>query len=102
MTMSAEDSIGKPAFVRYYENIGTRRLPRLRERRFPSTGKFPAPRLATPRAADWDADGDLDLIVSAREHSHKSIRFPSTGRLVPSRKTCQSIKVSEGWQVFLP
>ncbi len=36
----------------------------LRHAEFPREGTFPRGRLATPRTADWDADGDLDLIVS--------------------------------------
>jgi hypothetical protein len=52
-------------FLRYYENVGTKQKAELRERRFPKQGTFPNHNLAVPRAADWDADGDLDLIVSA-------------------------------------
>ncbi len=33
---------------------------------FPKEGSFPHARLATPRAFDWDDDGDLDLVVSSR------------------------------------
>ncbi len=33
---------------------------------FPRDGSFPNARLATPRAFDWDDDGDLDLVVSSR------------------------------------
>ncbi len=62
------DAEGTEAFLRYYENVGNRRSPRLVERDFPAAGQFPSARLATPRAADWDDDGDLDLIVSAREN----------------------------------
>lgn len=59
-------------FLQYWENTAERTidgaaLPRLRKRPFPGIGKFPAGRLATPRTVDWDGDGDLDLVVSARE-----------------------------------
>jgi hypothetical protein len=55
-------------FLRYYENVGTRQKPVLRERPFPRTGPFPPGSLACPRAVDWDGDGLLDLIVSARKN----------------------------------
>ena len=40
----------------------------LRPIKFPGAGGFPRERLATPRCYDWDDDGDLDLVVSAREN----------------------------------
>ena len=39
--------------------------PRLVQRQFPKTGQFPNSILATPRAADVNGDGLLDLVVSA-------------------------------------
>ncbi len=55
-------------FLQYFENSGSSQEPRLRSRPFPAEGTFPHTHLATPRAYDWDADGDLDLAVSAREN----------------------------------
>ena len=55
-------------FLQFYENLGTRGQPNYQQRPFPIEGDFPHGALATPRAADWDNDGDLDLIVSAREN----------------------------------
>lgn len=70
MPMNGLGGDGEPraaTLLRYYENTGTRASPDLRERTFPAADTFPRASLATPRAADWDDDGDLDLIVSARE-----------------------------------
>lgn len=55
-------------FLQFYENIAGDDRPEYAKRPFPVRGDFPHGALATPRAADWDADGDLDLIVSAREN----------------------------------
>jgi hypothetical protein len=62
------DAVDAGHFLRYFENVGTRKEPRLAERPFPRTGKFPAAALATPRAADLNGDGLLDLVVSAGEN----------------------------------
>ncbi|MCA9174812.1 MAG: VCBS repeat-containing protein [Planctomycetales bacterium] len=57
-------------FLQFYKSRGesgqstkSRRLSRVD---FPGEGTFPRDRLATPRVFDWDGDGDLDLVVSAR------------------------------------
>jgi hypothetical protein len=55
-------------FLLYYENIGSRTTPVLVERPLPAVGTRPHARLATPRLADWDNDGDLDLAASSREN----------------------------------
>jgi hypothetical protein len=54
--------------LRYYENIGTRQQPRLVERPFPKVGRFPNAFMGTPRAADLNGDGLLDLVVSSGEN----------------------------------
>jgi hypothetical protein len=56
------------SFLRYYENAGDRRRPMLRQKDFPREGEFPSGGLATPRAADWNNDGLLDLVVSSRSN----------------------------------
>jgi hypothetical protein len=68
MTAGGGDSSDPEHFLRYWENIGTRREPRLTERPFPRSGKFPNAVLGTPRAVDYNADGLLDLVVSAGEN----------------------------------
>lgn len=55
-------------FLKYYENVGLPGKPDLRLRPFPCEGEFPPPYLSTPRAHDWDDDGDLDLVVSAQSN----------------------------------
>jgi len=68
MSAGGGDDSDAEHFLRYYENVGTRTSPRLVERPFPHTGKFPDANLATPRAIDLDGDGLLDLVVSAGEN----------------------------------
>ncbi len=68
MYVRSADKANEPAMLQYYENLGTRSKPQLVARPFPTNGTMPRARLATPRAVDWDADGDLDLAISAREN----------------------------------
>jgi hypothetical protein len=68
MTASGADSSDPDHFLRYYENTGSRTVPSLNERRFPRRGKFPNAILGTPRIADWNSDGLVDLAVSAGEN----------------------------------
>ncbi len=53
------------AGLRYFENIGTRTVPKLASRTL-DTGKLRPITAATPRAFDWDDDGDFDLVISVR------------------------------------
>jgi hypothetical protein len=68
MTSGGGDSINRDHFLRYFENCGTRTDPRLVEQPFSKVGTFPAAGLGTPRAADLNGDGLLDLVVSAGEN----------------------------------
>ena len=65
MSATGGDQNAGSKFLRYYENVGTRREPRLVERPFPRLGEFPNSVLATPRAVDINGDGLLDLVVSS-------------------------------------
>ena len=58
---------GMRAGIRLFENVGSRTAPKLK------SGDLEARRLrsitlGSPRAFDWDDDGDLDLAISARTH----------------------------------
>jgi FG-GAP-like repeat len=67
MTAGGGDATDVDHFLRYYENTGTRKGPVLAERDFPKVGRFPNGVLATPRPADLNGDGLLDLVVSSSE-----------------------------------
>jgi hypothetical protein len=81
-------------FLRYFENVGTRRHPALRARSFPKDGTFPRAGLATPRAADWDADGDLDLVVSARANLYL---FKNVGTRTSPRFEAHASPLPASW-----
>lgn len=49
----------------YFENAGTRKNPVLTMKPLPRIGKLPE-EIATPSLADWDGDGDLDLMMSTQ------------------------------------
>lgn len=62
--MTAE-SAAAGAPLRLYLNSGTKTEPIFREVPVPVTGKWPVGRLCSPRFADMNADGLLDLVVSS-------------------------------------
>jgi hypothetical protein len=57
-------SVERPAFLRYYLNIGTKTEPRFKEVQLPVRGEAPRLRLPRPSAVDCNGDGLIDLIVS--------------------------------------
>jgi hypothetical protein len=48
----------------YFENVGSRREPRLHARDMPHRGDFPTAALASPRLVDFTGDGLLDIVAS--------------------------------------
>ncbi|MBC8356865.1 MAG: VCBS repeat-containing protein [Planctomycetes bacterium] len=90
-------------FLIYYENASSATQSRFVQKALPAIGNFPRIRLATPRVFDWDADGDLDLVVSSRENlflyenegSPSAPRFRLHSRPVPSRWGISSLGVDQ-------
>jgi FG-GAP-like repeat len=53
------------AGIRYFENIGSKTVPRLKTSELKSERLWSIV-LGSPRAFDWDDDGDFDLVISVR------------------------------------
>ncbi len=60
----SDDARKNYSLLRYYENIGSKTHPILKERPFPKKGNFPSGSMAVPRAVDFGGHGLLDLVVS--------------------------------------
>jgi hypothetical protein len=79
--------------LRFYENVGSRTHPILKERPFPMEGPMPNLNLSVPRAADLNGNGLLDLVVSSGGNiyifynvgTRSSPRFQMTDKPLPSR-----------------
>jgi len=67
MTAGGGDGVSRERFLLYFENVGTRAEPRLHARSLPREGEFPRGALATPRLADFNGDGLLDIVASSGE-----------------------------------
>ena len=76
MTAGGGDSVSSEKFLFFFENIGTRSQPRLHAKRFPRRGEFPQAALATPRLADFNRDGLVDIVASSGERIYF---FPNVG-----------------------
>lgn len=81
-------------FLLYYENTGSREKPVLSRRSFPMTGERPRARLATPRAYDFDHDGDLDLVVSASRYIYL---YENTGTKQAPRFAVHAKHIAVPW-----
>lgn len=66
----------RQAMLRYYRNVGSPSEAKLTEIPLPHRGELPVAGLATPRAADLNGDGLLDLVVSA---GNRIYQYPNVG-----------------------
>ena len=66
MTKGGGGSASTDHFLHYFENTGSRAKPVFTKKPFPKEGTFPRSSYGTPRGADLNNDGVLDLILSAR------------------------------------
>jgi hypothetical protein len=64
----------------YYENVGTKEAPELRQVPFPLEGDewSGLTGMVLPRAVDWDGDGKMDLIVGVGEKGARLLRNVGT------------------------
>lgn len=81
-------------FLQLYVGSSGRKQTELRLAKFPGSGQFPRERLATPRVWDWDHDGDLDLIVSARQNVYM---FENQGTPAAPKFALHSTPIQVPW-----
>ena len=80
-------------FLLYWENVGTRREPRLSSRSVVYDGEEPRDILGQPRPLDWNHDGLTDLVISTMR---KIYLLENTGSLDSPKWKVEVLKSSWG------
>ncbi len=89
-----EESQARKAPIRYFKNVGTVGNPTFKEKSFPGSAPPPRGSLYTPRAADMNGDGLLDLVVSSGANI---FIFPNIGSRTAPQFSINSNYLRPAW-----